>query len=231
MSFLRERVDLSMKVFGGNIVDYYKNNTMYMYDLYRKSTEECESVSTIDMKVGGFYFLHYLDDSNWMMYAPIFCIDYRKLENMTIILGINFNFIPLEIRTAIFDKFISEKDFEENRVLRADFKGVYSELLRYGFEYSIVEFNASQIKRVHRISLELLPRFFYSSHPKNKYDPVKLLQIWSSKIETREKRHQEIMITTLNDLYKIESDVNEKIDVLKKHVDRLQKSFEKYGNK
>ncbi len=231
MGELKDRVKLSMSVFGGNIVDYYKLNSMYMYDLYSKTSDECESISLVDIRVGGFYFFHYLDDSNWMMFSPIFCIDYRKMGNSIILMGINFNFIPLEIRSSIFDKFISDKDFEENKLLKVDFKGVYSELLRYGFEYSIVEFNASQIKRAHRIELELLPRFLYSSHPKNKYDPNKLLQIWTAKLETREKRHQEIVVSTLDEFYKVESEINEKFDVLRGHIDRLQKSFLKYGNK
>jgi len=38
-----------------------------------------------------------------------------------------------------FDKFITEKDFEKNNFLEVNFQGMYTELLRYGFEYSIQE--------------------------------------------------------------------------------------------
>ena len=37
-------------------------------------------------------------------------------------------------------------------------------------------------------SENILPRFLYSAHPTNKYDPSKLYQIWSTKIKTRDKR-------------------------------------------
>ena len=82
---------------------------------------------------------------------------------MKIIMSLNLNFIPIEIRGRIFDGFISEKMFESDSKLEVDFKGIYTELLKYGFEYSLVEYNAVQIKLVHKINLELLPRFLYSS--------------------------------------------------------------------
>lgn len=226
-----DRVKLSMMVFGSNQVDYYKSNTMFMLDKYSKSEDNCKSISPIDIQVGRFYHLQYLDDSNWMKYSPIFCIDYKKLNQMTVVIGINFNFIPLEIRSAIFDKYIIEKDFEDDRPLKVDFKGAYMELLRYGFEYSIVEYNLSQIKIVHSIGLDILPRFLYSSYPKNKYDPNKLMEIWTTKIKTREKRHQEITLSVLSDFYKIGDEIDQKYEVLSGHIDRLRKSFEKFGNK
>jgi len=229
MGPLMERVKLSQKVFGTDIVDYYKNNTEYMYDLYGKSTNECESVNKEDITVGGFYHLVYRDDSNWMRYSPIFCCDYRKMGNMIIIMGVNFNFIPLELRPKIFDPFITEKNIEENEIIKVNFRGMYSELLKIGFEYSIQEYNVAQIDRIHRINLEILPRFLYSSFPTNKYDPNKLMDTWKKKIETKEQRHREIIQTVLSDFYDIENGINEKYDALGGHIKRLQKSYSKYG--
>ncbi len=231
MGALMDRVKLSMQVFGDGQVDFYKKNSLFMLDKYSKSEERCRAISPIDIQVGRFYHLQYLDDSNWMRYSPIFCVEYKKLDQITVVIGINFNFIPLEIRSLIFDKYILEKDFEENRPLKVDFKGAYIELLRLGFEYSIVEYNLSQIKIVHSIDLELLPRFLYSSYPKNKYDPNKLMEIWSAKIKTREKRHQEITMSNLSDFYKIGEEVDKKYESLSGHIDRIRKSFQKFGNK
>jgi len=231
MGALLDRVSKSMKEFGGNQVDFYKKNSIFMLDKYSKSDELCRAISPLDIQVGRFYHLQYLDDSNWMKYSPIFCVDYKKLNQITIFIGINFNFIPLEIRSGIFDKYITEKDFEENRSLKVDFKGAYVELLRHGFEYSMVEYNLSQIKIAHNIGLELLPRFLYSSYPKNKYDPNKLMEIWTSKIKTREKRHQEITLSVLSDFYKIGSKIDQKYESLSGHIERIRKSFIKFGNK
>jgi len=229
MGALEERVKLSMAVFGKDIVDYYKKNTLHMYDKYSKSDDMVEAINKQDIQVGCFYNIFYLDDSNWMKYSPIFCADYRKIGNIIVILGVNFNFIPLELRSAIFDKYIVEDDFEKNKTLKVDFQGVYGALIRYGFEYSIVEYNVAQVKMVHRINLEYLPRFLYSSHPKNTYDPRKLMDIWTKKIETKQQRHKEMTQTLLADFYDIKSEVSEKYDALGDHISRLQKNFEKYG--
>ena len=231
MGALQERIDLNQMVFGTDIVDFYKNNTLFMYEKYSKSDDMCEAISISDISVGNFYFLHYHDPSNWMKYSPIFTVETKQLKDMKIVMSLNFNFIPIEIRGRIFDKFISEKMFENNSKLEVDFKGIYTELLKYGFEYSLVEYNAIQISLVHKINLELLPRFLYSSHPKNKYDPKKLMEIWTTKLKTREKRHQELITSNLMDFYEAESLINDKYDALFGHIQRLQSSFNKFKNK
>jgi len=229
MGVLQENTKLQMKVFGGNIVDFYKNNSIYMYEKYLGSDSECKSINISDINPGGFYHFHYLDDSNWMKWSPVFVADYRKLDRLTIILAVNFNFIPLEIRTLIFDKFIIDKDIQENRFLPVDFKGMYTELLRLGFEYAIVEYNAEQLKLVHRISLEILPRFLYSQYPKNKYDPNKLMEIWKAKLEGKEQRHKEMTLLMLDEMYKVSKEINDKYDALGDHIERVRKSLKKFG--
>lgn len=229
MGVLEDKVKLSQLVNGDGLVDYYQKNTNFMYYKYMSSDDECKSIAKSDIVTGGFYFLHYLDDSNWMKWSPIFCCDWRKFNNMIVILGVNFNFIPLELRSRIFDKFISKSDFDKNSYLEVDFKGMYSELLRYGFDYSIQEYNVSQIKLVHRISLDILPRFLYSSHPKNTYDPVKLMEIWQSKLDGKEQRHKEIVRSVLEDFYDVNKDISESYKELGDHISRLRKSYQKYG--
>ena len=63
---------------------------------------------------GGFYHLHYKDESNWMRYAPIFLADFKKFSNKIIILAVNFNFIPIEVRGLLFDKYITKEMIEKN---------------------------------------------------------------------------------------------------------------------
>lgn len=229
MGALNERLKLSQMVYGKDIVDYYKNNTEYMLYLYQNSSDECVLIDKSEIQVGGFYHFFYMDDSNWMKYSPVFICDHREFKNMIVLLGVNFNFIPLELRVRIFDEFITDEDFNTDKLLQVDFVGMYQQLLRIGFEYSIREYNVAQIVGVHRISLELLPRFLYSSYPSNKYDPNKLMDTWKKKIETKEQRHREIIQSVISDFYDITGEISENYKVLSGHIADLQKSYMKYG--
>lgn len=230
MGPLGERVKDSIRINGGNLVDFYKSNSLFMLDKYSKTDDMCSAISNIDITPGGFYHFHYLDDSNWMKYSPVFVVDFKKFKGIVIVMAVNFNFIPLELRSRIFDKFITDKDFQKNSFLEVDFKGMYRELIRIGFEYSLVEYNVSQIKLAHRIHLDLLPRFLYSSYPKNKYDPVKLMEIWAAKLKTKEVRHQEMTMALLDDFYDLTEEISENYDILRNHINRIKKSFQKFGN-
>ena len=212
-----------------NTAQYYKDNTMFFFEKYKTSSKEILSLPVGKMQLGAFYFIHYLDDSNWMKYSPIFTVDFKKFNNQIIIIGINFNFIPIEIRAGIFDKYISANDIETNKLLTVDYEGVYKELIRVGYEYSLVEYNLSQVKMVHKIDLILIHKFLYSGHPINLYDPNNLYKIWLKKLETREQRHQEMMKAVISEFYDLEKDINKEFDVLKKHIERTQNSYKKYG--
>lgn len=231
MGALLDRVILNQKVFGTDLVDFFKKNTEFMAQKYTKSDDMCSAVGKESITPGRFYFFQYSlksktsDVSNWMKWSPVFAIDWKQDNMSKIVYCINFNFIPIEIRCQIFDQFISEKMFEKNSVLDVDFMGIYSELLNYGFEYSIWEYNAIQIDQVHQINLELLPRFLNSTHPKNKYDPNNLMDIWRAKLPTRKKRHQEMLSSTLRDFLDVNSIISGKYDVLSGHIERLQKSM------
>jgi len=229
MAELLERIKLSNLVHGDGIVENFKNNSLFFYNAYSKSDENIMNIPIGKIQLGGFYFLHYMDDSNWMKYSPIFTIDFKKFENLIIIHGVNFNFIPLEIRAAIFDKFILEEDFENDRLLKVTYEGMYRELLKYGFEYAIVEYNMAQVKAVHKISMSMVPRFLYSQHPINKYDPKKLYEIWEAKIGQQGKRHQEMSKSLVDEFFTASDDILDNYKLLKNHILRIQKSLDKYG--
>jgi hypothetical protein len=148
---------------------------------------------------------------------------------MIVILGVNFNFIPLEVRAAIFDRYITKNDMEKNNLLKVNHEGMYKALLEYGYEYALVEYNLSQVKSVHMINMSLSPQFLYSGYPINVYDPKKLYEIWKKKLQNREKRHQEMMKSIISDFYDISNEIDENYNVLRKHIDRIRKSYEKYG--
>jgi len=229
MGELAERVKLSLLVNGNGIPDNFKNNSLFFYNKYQQSDNLVQNVTVKDIYPGGFYHFHYLDDSNWMQYSPVFVADFKKFSNKIIIFAINFNFIPIEVRTMIFDKYILEDDFEKNNLLKVDYKGVYDEVRKLGFEYSLVEYDALRIQLVHRINLEVLPRFLYSQHPKNVYDPKKLIQIWDAKISTRDERNKEMMMASMDEFFSVNDEISEKYSVLKNHISRIRSNIKKYG--
>ena len=228
---LLERVKLALLYNGNGIVENFKNNSLFFYDKYTKSSKDVESINIKDIYPGGFYFFHYKDDSNWMKYSPVFVVDFKKFEDKVILFAVNFNFVPMEIRAQIFNKYILPTDFENNTFLKVNYEGMYKELLNTGFEYSLMEFNAIQLVLVHRIHLELLPRFLYSQHPINKYDPQKLIQIWQAKLSGRNERHKEVISSVLSDFYDVNNEISDKYNVLRDHIKRLQTSLNKYGKR
>src|ERR1700761_1658259 len=98
MGELIERININNNRNGGGIANSYKKNTMFFFDKYSTTTKEVLNIPLIKMHEGGFYFIHYEDDSNWMKYSPIFATSFRKFENIIVMTAVNFNFIPIEVR-------------------------------------------------------------------------------------------------------------------------------------
>lgn len=210
----------------GNVPEYFKENSMWFYDKYKHPIDDVKNIPISKMVEGRFYFLFYKDDSNWMQYSPIFFIDFKKIENLTIIYGVNMNFIPIEIRAAFFDRYL--KNFNDpNQFNGISFESAYKQLLRLGYEYAIVEYNAAQIVYSYEISISLLSKFLYSTYPKIKYDPANLYKLWLKKLETKEQRHNEIIKSLVSDFVKMTGEI--KYDQLNDHITRLQNSIKKYG--
>lgn len=225
MGDLLNRIKLGLLVNGDGVSDNFKNNSLFFYEKYQKSDDYVKNINIRDIQLGGFYFLTYQDTSNWMRFSPVFIVSYKKYNNSIILFAINLNFIPLEIRAGIFDKYLTDKDIDNNQLLKVDYNGVYEELRRWGFEYSLMEFNASQILLAHKIDLLLIDRFLYHQHPINTYDPKKLMQIWQKKIETRDRRHAEMSTLLMSDLFSINSEISDKFSVLKDHIKRFKNNI------
>ncbi len=228
MGLLDDRVKLSLLVNGNGLPDNYKNNALYLMEKITKSDKEYTAINVTDIKVGSFCFIQYQDPSNWMKWSPVFIVDSKKFDNKIVIFGVNLNFIPLEIRTVIFDPYFIEKNFDINLPLKVNYKGMYDELLKWGFEYSLVEYNAIQIRMVHQIEMNSVPRFLMSGHLLTKYDPQKLIQIWTKKLETRDQRHNEMMNSLISDFYEMDGKIKEQYQVLKGHIQRIQNSLRRF---
>jgi hypothetical protein len=239
MAELLERVKLSLLVNGNGITENFINNSKYFAQTYTSSSEEVKNIPVSQIKFGYFYHLAYRDPSNWMQYSPILAVEFKKFSNMIILIAINLNFIPLEVRTTIFDSFMKEDHFDKNIPLSVSYTGVYKELSKYGFEYSLVEYNVAQIHLVHQIDMSIVPRFLYAGHPKTfttfidtksvKYNPEALYKLYVTKLATKDKRDQEMKESLISDFYNASDDILKNYQALKGHIERLQKSAEKYG--
>ena len=224
MGILQEKIDSEA---GGDIPQYYKDNTSKMYELYNNPVEGIKGINTSDIVNGTMLFLLYYDESNWMQYSPVLFIDHKSFDNKLIGYAINFNFIPLEIRSAMLDKIINNLE-DKYQLSSITFEYAYKMLLKVGYEYALVEYDMKRVKKVFEIGFELLPNFLYSSYPANKYDPTKLYSIWYKKLETRELRHQEIIQTTMEDFFDITTELSKDFDALKGHIKRLQRNIRKF---
>ena len=231
MGELMERVRLNLLVYGNGIEENFKNNSMHFAEKYSKSDDLVKAIDVGSIEAGTFYFFHYADDSDWMRYSPVFVVSHKKFGNQTIIFAINFNFIPLEVRPMMFDEYLTIENFDNDIPIQTEYDKTYKELLKVGFEYALMEYNAVQLKLVHRIHIAATPRWFYSQHPQAKYDPDKLMQIWKKKIETKAQRDKEMMSALLDDFYDVNGEISDKYKVLKGHIKRLQASAKKYGGR
>jgi hypothetical protein len=52
-----------------------------------------------------------------------------------------------------------------------------------------------------------------------------LYQIWSAKIKTRDKRHQEITLSALDEFLDVKNEISEKFEVLRGHIQRLRNNL------
>jgi hypothetical protein len=87
-----------------------------------------------------------------------------------------------------------------------------------------------QVAKCFSVSLELLPKFLYSTFPSIKYDPDNLYKIWLKKLETKEERHQEIIAMQASDFYEATDEIKEQYTTLKGHLQRIQRNLAKFGN-
>lgn len=217
-----------------NLAEWFKENSKKFYNLYQDpDNDTVKPIAISKIKRGGIYFIWYKDESNWMKYSPILVADYRDKK---IIFAMNMNFLPLEIRLDFFDD-ITKNIWDNNNQSHGmnpfhfmTFEKIYKKLIKYGFEYSLVEYDISRIIRVVEIDMENLHEFLYSSHPKNIYDPNKLYQIWKAKYNKRSERHKELIVRTVDDFYNVKDEIIDEVKTLKNHFKRLKRNTEKFGD-
>lgn len=216
------------------IPEFFKENSMSYYKLYNSPDGKMvKAVGMSQMFIGGIYFIVYRDESNWMQLSPIVVADIRDKRVM---FAVNMNFLPLEIRTELLDDMIisltdnNKQSSGMSPFNFLSFEKMYKKLLKLGFEYALVEYDLSRIIQIYHIDYNELPTWLYSQHPKNRYDPIKLYQIWQSKLKNRPERHNELIKKLVKDFYNVTDELIDNSETLKSHFQRLQRNQKKLGN-
>lgn len=222
MGILADKVDEEIKNEAKDNRNIYYNQNVK--ELYEEKYNQLKSISTAKMTIGRFYFIVNNDSNGWMKYCPIMLIDYKQFKDYNIGYTINFNFIPIEIRIAMFDTILSNFT-DENQFQVMNFKLAYSLLLKYGYEYAIMEFNLRNILEVREIPINKLSKFLYSSPPFIKYDPNKLYDIWVKKLATKPQRHQQMTKANIETFFDKTKELNEEFSLLKNRIKRIQGDF------
>lgn len=235
MGYIQKKIDESLKKKG--IVELFTDNQKYLYNGNSDGVSLIpgliDGISLKDIQFGRFHFFVYLElpdlplsrQSKWMAFSPVFVIDTKEFSNLIILRAINLNFLPLKFRIGFFDKFINENTVNNNTPIRAEYDVVYNELKQIGFEWTIMEFNLKNIMNVYRINMAIVDKFLHTNHPQVIYDENKLVSIWSAKIKNQEKRHKEITQALMSDFFDISGEIDEKYQMLKNHISRLQRGM------
>ena len=104
MGVLNELVNYQVKVEGGDKASNFKINCLYFFNKYRKSDKFVERIPVAKIRTGGFYFLHYLDDSNWIKWSPIFAVSVKRFDNLNAIQLKNSLILDLGANRGDFSK-------------------------------------------------------------------------------------------------------------------------------
>ena len=232
MNILENLNDLKKK---GNI--YKREATKWLLESMQTPSKTFVKVNPNYLRIGAFYFIKYdlkkINKSSKMeQFVPMLLVDYKPLVDSRVFYAINFNFLTTVKKEAFFLKFMEryEKLLEENEkksnwlsetpLYNISYSRVFSDLLRYGFDYSIREFRVELIEEVYGISTNHLPELIsLDTQIITGVDEAKLNDIWIAKLKN------EGLQDRMDELYNIKNNYEELIKELKEKFRFLDKKL------
>jgi len=216
-----------------------ESTTWLVKNLKKPDGNVFKIVNPKDIQPGKTYFLFYdlaaaLKSSKMEQYSPIFVIKTSLVDNIPIMWGLNFNFMPERARIMWFDKILdrffkgvintNEEVKVKDKRLDVTFEGVYRTLASIGFEYSIREYRMDLIQKAYEINLNELDKFvsidtsYFSG-----VDQKKLIEIWLSKLDKQEERYNKIRKELIMNFKIMNDNLEHSLDELEKAKEFLSK--------
>lgn len=236
--YLRDKIKEQFQQEGNNI---YRNNAEFITaNIKDIDSKDIIPVNINSIEKGKFYFIFYDlsgKSSKMEKFNPLFVIDWFDMDGTRMLFGISINFIPINIRTILFNTIcngnlkVLEDNLKydiENQYAFKDigFNNIYKLLTSIGFEWSIRKFDMRLINKVYCVSTTILAEFITMSTASfTGVDDLKLIDIWKKKIVEQEERHKRIIKELLGDYKKMSSELNEKYMSLEDRNDNLQESL------
>jgi hypothetical protein len=172
----------SLKVYKKKYVDYFNHSMKYISAMIRDNKNATVPGS---MKKGEFYFIIYdskkINKSSKMeQNVPMLLIDYKENIDSRVLYILNMNFIPLNIKEAIFANLFNNYDPGS-----VDYASIYTFLLRYGAEYAIREIRVELLEKIYHIDLnESIYLITANTKALTGVDEKKLSDIWVAKLKS-----------------------------------------------
>ena len=180
-----------------------------------KNGRQMRLVDPKKMVSGTPYFVFYDlsgKSSKMEQFSVVYHVTSKTVAALTYNFSICLNFIPTNIRIALFGNMLKAKEAvllqnekedtieKEDPLLQLSYEQMYKVLYAVGFEYSIRQFELPRIDRVYQLSTTLLPKILLAESSTFSGVPdSKLADIWSIKITEQDKRHAEQVNKLMHD--------------------------------
>jgi len=219
------------------IGSYSNKSTEWLFKNINKPTNKFMRISPDQLTIGKFYFARYdlrkINKSSKMeQFIPFLMVDYKPSIDSKVVFVLNLNFLPLNTKEVFFSNFLDKYTniFEENFLKKTSllelplsnitYKNIYSQLLKYGFEYSIRELRVELFDEIYSVSTDNLDKLIsVNTQILTGVDELKLQEIWITKLknESYNDRIQDIL-EIKNNYEKIVNELVEKFKFLNKKL-------------
>ena len=219
------------------VFNYPKESVNWLVNSMAKPTAKFMKLSPAYLKVGSFFFSKYdmqgVNKSSKMeQFVPMMVVDYKPQIDSKVIWVINLNFLTMKTKEIFFSSFMDrnnatmernkekEKYLEESPIPNVSYKSIYSDLLQYGFEYSIREMRLELFNEIYGVSTDDVHKLItINTQAITGVDEGKLNDIWIAKLksESFENRVEEILAVK-NNYDKIVEELSVKFKELNKKL-------------
>jgi hypothetical protein len=188
--------------------EYFNKSVKWIYQLTKTGTAR---VSPNNFIKGKFYFITYdskkINKSSRMeQMVPIVFVDYKENIDSRVLYILNLNFIPLNIKEAIFANYFQGSN-------NINYSSMYTFLLKYGAEYAIREIRVELLENIYSVSDEdAIYLITANTKALTGVDEKKLSDIWLTKLkkdslgerldELKDKADYEKIIEELKETFK-----------------------------